>query len=210
MKNALNHINETLEVITRIPVKLYLKVMVGIASVLLIFSFFFPLWKIHMVAPQYPEGLSLYIYTHKIEGGNNGNDIQEINTLNHYIGMETLDSSKIIDLSWIPFAIGGFIILGLRFMVIGTFSTALDLLILKLYFSLFVFFRFVLKLYSAGHNLDPAAPMQVDPFMPVIIGSKQIANFKTYSYPAMGSLFLAIFVLVLVFTLVQSYRQSKK
>ena len=37
-------------------------------------SLFFPLWHLHLIAPQYQEGLDLYIYSHKIDaGGLNGN-----------------------------------------------------------------------------------------------------------------------------------------
>ena len=46
-----------------------------------------------MFAPQYPEGLRLHIYAWKLDGGNHGQDIREINVLNHYIGMRDLQSS---------------------------------------------------------------------------------------------------------------------
>src|SRR5688500_16437162 len=70
-------------------------------------SFFQPLWRISMEAPQYPAGLSLEIYAYKIEGGNEGQHLAEINTLNHYIGMRSLDRQALSDLDWIPFALGG-------------------------------------------------------------------------------------------------------
>ena len=47
-----------------------------------------PLWNLTMFAPQYPDGLRLDIYTHSSQGGNNGQDVKEINVLNHYIGMQ--------------------------------------------------------------------------------------------------------------------------
>ena len=59
-----------------------------------------------MLAPQYPQGLTLDIYAHKVEGGRNGADIQEINTLNHYIGMKHLDRAQLSDLDWLPFGFG--------------------------------------------------------------------------------------------------------
>ena len=43
-----------------------------------------------MFAPQYPDGLRLDIYSHKLEGGSSGQDVKEINVLNHYIGMHDL------------------------------------------------------------------------------------------------------------------------
>ena len=53
-----------------------------------------PLWRISMTAPQYPQGLYLDVYAHKIDGGNHGQHIKEINTLNHYIGMHKIDRAE--------------------------------------------------------------------------------------------------------------------
>ena len=52
--------------------------------------YLFPLWNLTMFAPQYPDGLRLDIYSYKLEGGNSGQDVKEINVLNHYIGMKDL------------------------------------------------------------------------------------------------------------------------
>ena len=57
----------------------------------LLLSFLFPLWRISMKAPQYPDGLYMDIWSYQLTGGNDGHDIVEINTLNHYIGMPPID-----------------------------------------------------------------------------------------------------------------------
>ncbi|MCA9771697.1 MAG: hypothetical protein KC466_04765, partial [Myxococcales bacterium] len=67
------------------PIRVWARVLLALLVVPLALSFTVPLWNIYMKAPQYPEGLSLDIYLHKLEGGNDGHDITEINTLNHYI-----------------------------------------------------------------------------------------------------------------------------
>ena len=66
------------------PIRLGSRPILVLLVLPLILAFTAPLWNISMKAPQYPQGLSLDIYAHKVEGGNAGNDIQEINTLNHY------------------------------------------------------------------------------------------------------------------------------
>ena len=66
----------------------------------------------------------------------------------------------------------------------------------------FAFAKFYYKLYIFGHHLDPKAPVTVEPFTPVIVGTKQIANFLTKSYPSMGSFFLLSFILSLLGLLV--------
>ena len=63
------------------------------------------------------------------------------------------------------------------------------------YISVFAFGRFVYKLYVFGHNLDPDAPLKIPPFTPAIFGTKQIANFVTHSYPAVGGLFIFAYAL---------------
>lgn len=152
-----------------------------------------PLWKISMTAPQYPKGLYMEIYAHKIEGGNNGQHIKEINTLNHYIGMHKIDRAELSDLDWIPFALGVLVLLTLRCAAIGNVRMLVDLSVLALYIGLFAFGRFVYKLYVFGHNLDPDAPLKVDPFTPAVFGTKRIANFVTTSYPQAGSYLIGVF-----------------
>lgn len=161
----------------------------------LVLSFASPLWKISMEAPQYPKGLYLEIYAYKLDGGNDGQHVAEINTLNHYIGMRPLDKAASADLDWIPFALGLLGLLALRVALIGTVRDLIDLVTLTTYISAFAFARYVYRLYIFGHALSPDAPLKIEPFMPVIIGTKQIANFTTHSFPQSGSYFLAVFVL---------------
>ena len=94
----------------------------------LVLAFSGPLWRISMTAPQYPNGLYMDIYAYKIQGGNEGQDINEINTLNHYIGMHRLDATAAADLDWIPFALGALVLLALRSAAIGTVKDLVDLL----------------------------------------------------------------------------------
>ena len=156
-------------------------------------AFLFPLWRISMEAPQYPGGLTLDIYADRMEGGNNGQHLQEINTLNHYIGMRKLDAEAMRDLDWIPFALGALLIFALRVAAIGNVRALVDLVVMTTYVSGFAFARFIYMLYNFGHHLSPEAPVKVPPFMPAVLGSKQIANFTTHSLPQWGSLLLGTF-----------------
>ncbi|GAB4158155.1 MAG: hypothetical protein Fur0037_25760 [Planctomycetota bacterium] len=161
----------------------------------LLLSFLFPLWQIRMKAPQYPRGLTLDIYSYKLVGGHEGRDIPEINTLNHYIGMHKITREELRDLDWLPFALIALALLAVRAAVLGNVRTLIDLSIIAGYVSLIAFGRFVYMLYEFGHDLDPSAPVSVEPFMPVVIGGKKIANFHTWSLPQAGSILLGIFTL---------------
>ncbi len=72
------------------PIGLAARLMLLAAAALLVATYFFPLWNLTMFAPQYPDGLRLDIYSYTLVGGNSGQDIKEINVLNHYIGMQDL------------------------------------------------------------------------------------------------------------------------
>ncbi len=98
---------------------------------------FLPLWSIRLVAPQYREGLALHIYAHKLVGGNGGQDLNEINTLNHYIGMKPLAQADFVEMKWLPFAFGIFALLALRAAAIGRMISLIDLGVLFLYFGAF-------------------------------------------------------------------------
>ncbi len=167
----------------------------------LLLSLNFPLWKISMEAPQYPQGLQMDIYAYKIVGGNDGHDIDEINTLNHYIGMRKLDQRSFADLDFLPFFIGVLALLTLRVALIGDVRALVDLTVLSLYGGTFAFGRFVYQLYLYGHDLSKEAPVKVKPFTPVILGTKDVANFTTHSFPQLGTYLVGAFLSGLVLTL---------
>ena len=189
MKLALDKFYAFLDRPLFLPARLVLLVLV----VPLVLTFSAPLWKISMTAPQYPNGLSMEIYAHKIEGGNGGQHIKEINTLNHYIGMHKIDRAELSDLDWIPFALGLLVVLTLRCAAIGNVRALVDLVVVAGYIGAFAFGKFVYKLYVFGHNLDPDAPLKIEPFTPAIFGTKQIANFSTQSYPQSGAIAIGVF-----------------
>jgi small neutral amino acid transporter SnatA (MarC family) len=164
------------------------------AIVLLLLGGILPLWRISLVAPQYAEGLTLDMYAYQIVAGNNGQDLAEINTLNHYIGMKSIAQADFAEMTWMPFAIGVFALLALRAVVMGRIGNLIDLGVLFVYFGAFSLGTFAYRLWSYGHHLDPHAPMRVEPFMPVVIGSQQIANFVQTSLPMAGTVCMGLFL----------------
>jgi hypothetical protein len=184
------------------------RLLLVVAFLLLIPTYLLPLWKLTMFAPQYPEGLRLEIYSYKLEGGNRGQDVKEINILNHYIGMKDLTTADFTEFKWIPFVVGMLALLFLRAPVHGKMSDLIDVLVLYLYFGLFSIWSFGFKLYSYGHNLAPTASVKVPPFMPPLFGYKKLANFEVYSYPSAGSYALAAVAVVLLAAFVLAWRET--
>ena len=153
----------------------------------------------HLVAPQYSDGLDLYIFPYKIHGGGfNGQHLAEINNLNHYIGMKPLQQADFLEMIWMPFVFGFIILMLLRSVVFGVMSNVIDLFAVYSYFGIFSIGSFWYRLYQYGHNLDPHAPVHIQPFTPQLIGVKQIANFREFSYPQLGAYLLCLSVLMII------------
>jgi copper chaperone NosL len=192
------------------PIGPVARIMLLAAAVLLVATYFFPLWNLTMFAPQYPEGLRLDIYSYTLVGGNNGQDVKEINILNHYIGMHDLVNESFTEFQWMPFVIGALGLLVLRAAVHGTVVALVDVTMLFVYFGAFSLWSFGYKLYSYGHDLSPEAAVQVPPFMPPMFGGQQIANFEVYSYPRPATYAMAGVVLLLVGALILTWWQARQ
>jgi hypothetical protein len=165
------------------------RVIIVLAALLLLPTLMLPLWNMTLYSNQFPDGLVLNIYSSKLEGGKtpNRDDLKEINSLNHYIGMRALKEDDFTEFKWIPFVIGGVMLLALRVVVLGKMSKLVDLFVLFTYFGLFSLWSFYHKLYLYGHELEPTAAVKVPPFTPPMFGHTTMANFEVYSYPDWGS-----------------------
>jgi copper chaperone NosL len=190
------------------PLNLWSRLLLLVGALLVAGSIYYPLWGLRLVAPQYAEGLTMTIYAHKIEGGNEGQDLIEINMLNHYIGMKTISATDFTEMQVMPFMLGLFILLALRAVVFGHMGAVVDLFVLASYFGLFSIGAFYYRLYTYGHNLDPTAPMNVKPFTPLMFGTQKIANFTQSSYPQAGTYLLFGFMLTLVLALWLSRKEQ--
>jgi copper chaperone NosL len=183
------------------------KVLIGIATLLIAYSIFVPLWEIELDAPQYPEGLSLIIWPNAIAG-----DVEIINGLNHYIGMQTLHTKDFIEFQILPYILGTMAFLSAVTLLINRKR------ILQVYFILFVIFGITAMAdfwrweYNYGHNLNPNAAIVVPgmAYQPPLIGFKQLLNFGAYSIPSTGGwLILASGMLLLAAVVVESKILSK-
>ncbi len=191
------------------PLDLGPRVLLLVATLCLLGAYLFPLWNMTMFAPQYPDGLRMDIYSYKLEGGNKGQDVKEINVLNHYIGMRDIEVADFTEFKWIPFVVGIMGLLFLRAAVLGRMSHALDVFVLYLYFGAFSLWSFGYKMYSYGHNLAPTASVRVDPFTPPLFGYKKLANFEVYSYPQLGSYALTAAALFVALAFFLGWRHSR-
>lgn len=163
--------------------------LVAIAALLLVVLYFVPLWQIALGAPQYPEGLGLKIWINTIAGVK-PHDLNNINGLNHYIGMRPIEPDSIPELRFMPWILGGVILFGLvaaavgrRGLLWGWLATLVGLAVA----GLVDFWRWG---YDYGHNLDEATAIIKVPgmsYQPPVLGTKQLLNFTATSLPDLGA-----------------------
>ncbi|HYK88405.1 MAG TPA: hypothetical protein VE398_06525 [Acidobacteriota bacterium] len=193
-----------------LPLTMNSRILILVAVVALVPAYLFPLWNMSFYSNQYTDGLSMQIYASQLEGGKSANrdDLREINSLNHYIGMRPLLESDFSEFTWLPFGIGALMLLSLRSLVIGKMANVVDVFVLFSYFGLFSLWSFYHRLYSYGHNLNPTAAIKVPPFTPPLLGTKQIANFTIYSFPDIASYALIAFSLLLLVAMFLSRKRA--
>jgi copper chaperone NosL len=169
------------------------------SAVLLLGVFVFPLWVIGLEAPQYPQGLGLNIWINRIEG-KTPHDLQNINGLNHYVGMQKIEPESIPELHYMKYfamglaAFAALVALARRRWLLVTW-TAVALVLAGA--GMYDFWKWE---YTYGHNLDPAAAIKLPgmSFQPPLFGAKQLANFRATSWPGIGGL-LAMAAVALAF-----------
>ena len=179
------------------------RLLAAAASVLLIGMFVWPIWRIDLTAPQYPEGLGMEIRINTI-AGLTPYDLERINNLNHYIGMKAIQPEAIPELAVMPWLVGGLIVTGLLVSALGgrfmlyAWTTAFVTVAIA---GLADFWRWS---YDYGHNLDFENAIIKVPgmtYQPPLLGTKQLLNFTATSWPGLGG-WLAFLALLLTLTAV--------
>jgi copper chaperone NosL len=201
------------------PISMIARVILLLSIFTTIFAFTNPLWVMSFRSNQYPDPLKMSIHINHLEGqkSESRDDLREINSLNHYIGMRPLLESDFAEFTWLPFVVGAFVLLVLRVVAFGRLRDLVDIVMMYVYFGLFSAWDFYNKLYGYGHNLNPEAPIKVPGFTPPLLGEEKIANFWVHSYPAFGSYALAAFGALMALALLiafwrawQAYRAVKQ
>ena len=159
------------------------RIILAAASLSLIGTYFTPIWRIDLFAPQYPEGLYMNIWVNDIKG-----EIDIINGLNHYIGMRHISVEMFPEFSFLIYIVAFYIVLGLAVAIIGNRRILFWYLVFTAFGGLFALYDYYRWGYEYGHNLDPTAPIKVPglSYQPPIIGHKRLLNFDAYSFPDVG------------------------
>lgn len=185
--------------------------LIILGSLLLLGLFKFPLWNIMLGAPQYPDPLGMNIFINGIKGVNEF-DIQNIDGLNHYIGMKTIPKpEQMWEFRIFPLVIGGMAFLGVLIGFLGFFGKIsyhwfLGWFILMSVLGVLGMYDFNSWLIEYGTDLDPNAIMKMTnpdgtplTYEPPLLGTKKILNFTAHSYPRLGAYMMFIGMLLTLF-----------
>lgn len=176
------------------------RILLAVAAALLGLALLFPLWRVSLTAPQYPEGLGMYIWAHTVAGVGE-NDLGNINGLNHYIGMKAIVPDAIPELKVMRPGILAMSVLGLLLAAWGRRRGIMAwtaVLLLAAVVGLADFYKWE---YDYGHDLDlEHAPIKIPgmSYQPPLIGSKQLLNFTATSLPATGGVLAISAVLIAI------------
>jgi len=170
------------------------RLLVAAAALLMCLGFVLPLWRVDLIAPQYPEGLGMLIRVNTVVGVKE-QDLNSINNLNHYIGMKHIEPDAIPELRYMPALLGFLVVSALGVAALGkkralyVWAAVLGTVLVG---GLYDYWKWG---YDYGHNLDMQAAIIKIPgmtYQPPLIGSKQLLNFTATSWPAAGGWGLVI------------------
>lgn len=163
------------------------------AGVLLAVSAFLPYWQARLFAPQYRSGLTATMYLNKVTG-----DIDEIDGLNHYVGVKKLGSLAVWERRLgLP---------GLALLILLCLAPLPAWLKAAAVTSFPLIFMADMKywMHAASTQLDPAAPLKLKPFVIPLIGMGKVGQFRSELGPEPG-FWLAVAAALL---LIEAWRRS--
>ncbi len=163
--------------------KKYSSILIALACLAMIISFFVPLWTVTLDAPQYPEGLTLQIWLSKLSG-----DVDIISELNHYIGMKKISVEMFPEFGYMSTIVIAVIVAGLITAIVRKKWLFIIWFVAFFAIAAIGIYDFWSWEYDYGHNLDPRAAIKIADqyYQPPLIGCKQLLNFNACSFPAGG------------------------
>ncbi|UII80417.1 LPXTG cell wall anchor domain-containing protein [Flagellimonas sp. CMM7] len=199
-------------------------ILMIIGPLFLLGLYAFPLWNIMLGAPQYPEPLGMNIHIDGIRDVNEF-DLQNIDGLNHYIGMRKLPKpEEMWEFSAFPIVIGGMVILGLVIGILGFFKKVgyqwfMGWFVLMSILGVLGMYDFNAWMVDYGTNLDPNAIMKLSnpdgtpmSYKPPLFGHAKMLNFDVTSLPSTGAwmMFTGMMLILAAFFLGWKTRKSKE
>ncbi|MBK9109906.1 MAG: nitrous oxide reductase accessory protein NosL [Saprospiraceae bacterium] len=176
-------------------------------SLSLLLTYFVPVWRIDLFAPQYPEGLTMKIWLKSLTG-----DVEIINGLNHYIGMRHISVEMFPEFEILIYIVAFYILLGLLVAYAGRLNILFWYLVFTAFGGVFSMYDFYRWGYEYGHNLDPTAAIKVPglSYQPPLLGHKRLLNFDAYSQPDIGGWIIFVAATIMALVWLYEWNQFRK
>ncbi len=183
------------------------RILIAVAALAMGIMLWQPIWRIDLWAPQYPEGLGLQIYHDTFTG-----NVDQINGLNHYIGMAKIENAMFPEFAIMRYAIGLLIGGGVIAALIGRRWALGGWIFTLLAFVIWAMWDMYSWGYKYGHNLDPHAAIKVEgmAYQPPLLGHKTLLNFEAWSLPDVGGFVLFGSITIGVLVLYYEWRRHER
>jgi copper chaperone NosL len=165
---------------TRPPLSRLLALVLSVlGAVLFVLSLTRPWWGMVMYAPQYPQGLITVATLTGLSG-----DVEELDGLNHYIGMMPLNDAAQVEKALAPYVVWASALLAVGACLVRRPLAAWALRLPLITFPVLFLADLKFWLWYAGNHLDPKAALSstIKAFTPVLLGEGKIAQFVTQAW----------------------------
>ena len=168
-----------------------------------------PIWYVALEAPNYPKesfpnGIPVYYHFDGFSG-----DVHEMNTINHFIGMDPMKRGAPYLRAIAPYALVFVALIFVLFMLYNNKLLNLLMLIPVLLPIIFIGF-YAYWLYWFGHHMHDWGAFKIKPFMPTVFGDGKVAQFTTHSYPTIGFWVLVAISILSILALVSRKKALKQ
>lgn len=153
----------------------------ALAGLLLVASAFLPYWQARLFAPQYRDGLTATMYLHRVTG-----DVQEIDNLNHYVGVPSLGALAVWERRLALPGLAALVLLCLAAFRRGCPVPCWVKVSPVAAFPLVFMADMKFWMHRASTALDPTAPLKLKPFVIPLVGTGKIGQFKSELWPMPG------------------------
>ena len=183
------------------------RIIVAVAALAMAILLVQPIWRIDLWAPQYPEGLVLQIFHNSFTG-----NVDQINGLNHYIGMATIHNDMFPEFAIMRYAIGLLVGWGLLAALIGRRWALGSWLFALAAFVIWAMWDMYQWGWRYGHELDPHAAIKEEgmAYQPPLLGHKTLLNYEAWSMPDVGGYVLFGSIALAVAVFLYEWRKPRK
>ncbi|MDR0666104.1 MAG: cytochrome C [Campylobacteraceae bacterium] len=167
-----------------------------------------PVWSVALEAPNYPKetfpnGIPVFFHFDGFSG-----EVNEMNTINHYIGMYPMERGAQFEMSLMPYIFLTVTLFMIAYLYLNNRRSWI-LMTAPILLPVGFLADFAGWLYWFGHNMQEWGAFKIKPFMPTVFGDGKVAQFTTHSYPSIGFYLLLLIAALSILAIFSKLKESK-